>query len=73
MSTTTKIICPECSSEDCNRTFKEIDKLIISTVQTVTIFCNHCGYTKASLLANRREVVTEERLSGGEDTEIEFA
>lgn len=72
MSHTIKVECPRCKSDDCNSTYDELGNLIRLSITKITVFCNHCTYTKVGLLANRKEIVRETKEPDGEDTEIDY-
>ena len=71
-SHTAKMQCPKCSSEDCNSTITDIGALIVADIRTRNVYCNTCGYTQVSLLIFGKVLVTETKLPGDEDTEIEY-
>ncbi len=71
-SHTARTQCPKCSSDDCNSTIADIGALIVLDIRTRSIYCNACGYTKVSLLISNKVLVTETKLPGDEDTEIEY-
>ncbi len=71
-SSTTRIQCPKCKSDNCNNTVADVGALIVMDIRTRTVFCNACGYKVVSLLVGGRVLVTETKLPGDEDTEIEY-
>ncbi len=71
-SYTTRISCPKCNSDDCNLTTEDLGKAIVADIRKRTIFCNRCTYTKVSISIAGKEIFTEERLSGSDETELTY-
>ena len=71
-STTSKVRCPKCGSDDCNYTVESLGELVAATLRRHTTFCNQCTYVKVSLVVNAREICVETRLPGQEDTDLEY-
>lgn len=71
-SSTIRITCPYCGSDDCNMTSTQLGKLITVGVRETAISCNSCTYNKVSLIVHVSEICTETRLPGNEDTELKY-
>ncbi len=71
-SYTTKEFCPKCTSADCNLTIEELGKAIVADVKKRTTYCNTCTYNKVSIIIANKEIFTEERLPGSDETELTY-
>jgi len=72
MTSTYTVQCPKCGSGDCNSTREFLGKAITTDIGIRTVFCNACTYRKVSVIIGVREIFTETRLPGSDETELDY-
>ena len=72
-SHTMKIRCPKCDSGDCNLTTEDLGKAIVVDIRRRITFCNTCTYHQVSLTIGGKEIFTETKLPGSDETELVYA
>lgn len=72
-SSTMKVDCPMCGSDDCNYTVEQLGQAIQAKIVKIIEFCNKCTYTKVRIIINSKDVFSETKPADSEDTELIYS